>query len=180
MTRIPTIFSPDRRYRFTLWREWPAPTPYLLYTDEPHLDPLPGQRDQFLQAISLNPSTADENKNDNTVTRWIDYAKRWGFGGLCVTNLFGFRATDPDVMKAEPEPVGADNDHWLRHVAERAGMVVCAWGNDGRHLRRAEHVRQLLAGIALHRLTVTDCGEPGHPLYLKKHLTPVPMGGSEE
>jgi hypothetical protein len=37
-----TVFSPCRKYRYTLWREWPAPTPGLYYTPDPHLDYYPG------------------------------------------------------------------------------------------------------------------------------------------
>jgi len=36
--------------------------------------------------IGLNPSTADENENDPTITRCINFAKSWGYGGVCVTN----------------------------------------------------------------------------------------------
>ena len=38
--------------------------------------------------IGLNPSTADENENDPTITRCINFAKSWGYGSVCVTNLF--------------------------------------------------------------------------------------------
>jgi hypothetical protein len=31
--------------------------------------------------IGLNPSIADETKNDPTIIRCIDFAKTWGYGG---------------------------------------------------------------------------------------------------
>jgi len=48
--------------------------------------------------IGLNPSTADETSDDPTLTRCINYAKYWGFGGVCMANLFAFRATKPSAM----------------------------------------------------------------------------------
>jgi len=64
--------------------------------------------------IGLNPSTADETKDDPTIRRCINYAKRWGYSGLCMTNLFALRATKPAVMKANPGPVGRENDYQIQ------------------------------------------------------------------
>lgn len=76
----PAEFSPDRRYRYILTRRWsPAP---------------------MLGCIGLNPSTADELQDDPTVRRWMGFARRDGFGGIVVGNLFAFRATNPRVMCA--------------------------------------------------------------------------------
>lgn len=120
--------------------------------------------------IGLNPSTADEVVNDRTVSRCIQFAKDWGYGALCMTNLFAFRATDPEVMKAHPEPVGKDTDAVLVALAKNAGVVVAAWGNDGKHLGRAQQVVSFLPN--LHCLKVTKEGQPNHPLYLSKALKP--------
>jgi hypothetical protein len=43
--------------------------------------------------IGLNPSTADETNNDPTIRRCIGFAQTWGYGAVCVTNLFAYRAT---------------------------------------------------------------------------------------
>ena len=101
-------FSPDRNYRYTLWRRW--------------LDRRPS-----LMVIGLNPSTADETKDDPTVRRCICFARDWGFGALCMTNLFAFRATDPNLMKAAPEPIGDANNAALVLTAGQAGLVLAAW-----------------------------------------------------
>ena len=69
----------------------------------------------------LNPSTADEAKLDPSCTRARNYAERWGYGALVVTNLFGWRATDPEEMKAARDPVGRGNDAAILRAAREAG-----------------------------------------------------------
>ena len=69
-------FSRCRQFRYTLWRRWDKTLPPVMM-------------------IGLNPSTADAHRNDPTIRRCIGFAKRWGHGGLVMTNLFAFRATYP-------------------------------------------------------------------------------------
>ena len=122
----------------------------------------------------LNPSTADEHQLDPTCSRARNYAERWGYGGLIVTNVFGWRATDPNVMKAVKDPVGPGNDAAIVRAAKEAAIVVCAWGNHGAFLNRSSDVKSLLneSKIRLHSLRVNANGEPAHPLYLPGKLTP--------
>lgn len=127
--------------------------------------------------VGLNPSTADETQDDPTIRRCIAFAKDWGYAGLCMTNLFAFRATDPKDMKAAAEPTGSENDMHLKALAEGAGVIVAAWGANGTYKGRDAEVRRLLP--ALHYLALTKDGHPGHPLYLRKTLTPVPMGSNK-
>lgn len=145
-------FSPCRTYRYALWRRW----------DSDHAD--------YAMFVGLNPSTADETLNDPTIRRCIAFAKDWGYSGLCMTNIFAYRVTDPAVMKAVADPVGPDNDRWLAQCAERAGVVIAAWGTHGVHMGRAETVKRLLPSLSYLRLTKD--GHPGHPLYLPGNLTP--------
>jgi hypothetical protein len=119
--------------------------------------------------VGLNPSTADETENDPTIRQCMDYAKRWGYGALCMVNLFAYWATEPDIMKAHAAPVGDENDRWLVEVVKDAGVVVAAWGVDGTHLDRDKALIRLLAG-KLSCLGKTKDGHPRHPLYLKKSL----------
>lgn len=145
-------FSPCRKWRYVLWRQW-------------------GAGDRFVSFIGLNPSTADETKNDPTVTRCINYAKRWGFDGMYMLNIFAYRATDPRDMKAVPDPVGPGNDAALLEYWARSEITVAAWGVHGAYRDRAASVRRRIAG--LHCLGITKDGNPKHPLYLKSELRPV-------
>jgi hypothetical protein len=150
-------FSACRRWRYLLWRRWDAAKPAANF-------------------LMLNPSTADEHKLDPTCSRARDYAERWGYGGLIVTNVFGWRATDPAAMKAVRDPVGRGNDRAIVEAARQAALVVCAWGNHAAHLERSRRVVELLrnAGIAPHALRINAGGEPAHPLYLPGSLRATP------
>jgi hypothetical protein len=110
------------------------------------------------------------------VTRCQNFARDWGYGGLVVTNIFALRATDPKDMLAHPDPVGPENDNIIVSQAMHAKVVVCAWGEDGKHLGWAASVVALLRrySIPLYCLQRNQSGEPSHPLYLRKDLKPIP------
>ncbi len=148
-------FSPCRRWRYLLWRRWDPARPVANF-------------------LMLNPSTADEFKLDPSCTRARVYAERWGYGALIVTNIFGWRATDPDEMKAVRDPVGRGNDRAILRAARESALVVCAWGNHGTHLGRSTYVREILAKAKIEArvLRMNAGGEPAHPLYLPARLRP--------
>jgi len=147
-------FSPCRRYRYALWRTWDEARPHVLF-------------------IGLNPSTADETQDDPTIRRCMGYARDWGYGGVCVANLFAWRATLPSDLKRAEDPIGPDNDEWLERLAGEAEGVVAAWGNDGAHLGRSTAVKGMLHEPLC--LKLNRSGEPAHPLYLMAGLRPVPL-----
>ena len=146
-------FSDCRKWRYLLWRRWDARGPVANF-------------------LMLNPSTADELKLDPTCARARAYAEAWGYGALIVTNIFGWRSTDPKALRQVKDPVGRGNDAAIVRAARESALVVCAWGNHG--VERSSQVRELLRGIDLHVLKLTGAGEPGHPLYLKKSLKAAP------
>ena len=123
--------------------------------------------------IGLNPSTADETSNDPTITRCKNFARSWGYGGVLVANLFGFRATSPNELRAYQEPVGKENDAWIREIAKKAAKKVAAWGNNGKFFNRSKII--LTSLDQLHCIKMNKSGEPAHPLYLKAELKPFPM-----
>jgi hypothetical protein len=142
-------FSEDRIYRYTLWRSW---------------SPLTAQDGRYINFICLNPSTADETKDDPTIRKCVKFAKAWGYQTMCVTNLFAYRATDPRQMKAANNPIGANNDFYLVRIARAADMVVAAWGAHGSYLARSQDVLKML-DYPVHFLRMGK-HEPWHPLYL--------------
>lgn len=168
------VFSPCRRYRYTLWRKWITQSDFLNARDH-LLDGVPVPESPYAVFIGLNPSTADERQDDPTIRRCIDFASRWQFGEFCMLNLFAWRDTKPERMKAVPEPIGPENDRWIEEIAKGAGIVVAAWGKHGSHLGRAAAVERLLlhAGVRLHELRRNGDGSPEHPLYIPATIEPV-------
>lgn len=125
--------------------------------------------------IMLNPSTADAIRDDPTIRRCVNYARDWDHDDLVVTNLFAFRATDPQALKTVADPIGPENDRHLIEQARRAQLVVCAWGDGGILHGRAGAVLRMLAGAGVrpHALKLTSVRrQPAHPLYLPGDLEP--------
>ena len=145
------LFSPCRLYRYSLWRTW---------------------NDKFapLHFLLLNPSTADEEKNDPTVERCERRARSGGYGGLIVTNIFGWRSTDPKGLWEPEDPVGKLNDKAIRAAVVMSARTVCGWGSAGPRLlvrRRVLEIKRLLNEFPLWCLEKNADGSPKHPLYVK-------------
>ncbi len=141
------IFSECRTWRYSLWRNWP-----LL-------------NDRRLVFIGLNPSTADETRNDNTITRCIGFAERHGYGGIVMVNLFAFRTKSPTEMKKAPDPIGPHNDRIINLYIDERHDVVAAWGIHGSYMNRDKVIAEMVPDLLC--LGVTKGGHPRHPLFLK-------------
>ena len=138
------LLSADGKYRYTLDRVWGAGKPVVF--------------------VGLNPSTADAQVDDPTIRRMIGFAKRWGFPGVTVVNLFAVRLTYPAGLLNVKEPVGPDNDEVLADVAGKAALVVVCWGNHGAFENRCGEVARILPPAKCFGLTLRR--QPAHPLYL--------------
>ena len=153
--RSSALFSGCGAYRYALTREWGA-----------------GPR---LNVVMLNPSTADETRNDPTVARCEARARGLGFGAFRVTNLFSFRATNPRDLKRADNPIGPKDDAVLEEAATWADLVLCGWGVHGAHLGRGAQVEARLRRVAgeLYHLGLTKEGAPRHPLYVGYRVSPI-------
>jgi hypothetical protein len=156
--RAGATFSADHLYRYTLWRRW-APSGSGV--------------DNGLVFAGLNASTADESKNDPTVRKWIGFGTQWGFGGMTAINMFGWRSTDPHVLKLVGDPVGPENDAAIVRVVSSASRVVLCWGTHrflGELLtERAARVERLIrehARCEVGHLGRCADGQPKHVLML--------------
>ena len=150
--RSDAVISPDGRYRYKLVRYWAKNRAPVIW-------------------IMLNPSTADDVQDDATIRRCISFAKRWGFGGIEVYNLFALRSRYPVRIQRTDDPIGPENDRWLKKAACSRRTIVVAWGRCGTLLqsRRAAGVMGLLARyMDAHpvALGLTRQGSPKHPLYV--------------
>lgn len=128
--------------------------------------------------VMLNPSRADDTCDDPTLTACLQFAQRWGYGGLSVVNLFGYRTPWPWQLAQVADPVGPENDRFLVAAVEAASTVVLAWGNKGSLQGRDRTVLSLLEPYRpkLTYLQLNRSGQPRHPLYIRRDclLRPFP------
>ena len=150
------IFSPDRKYRYILIRSWANQHPSVMF-------------------IGLNPSTADETTDDNTIRRCTVFAVKWGYQELVMANLYAFRSTDPKILKMVWDPAGPQNETYILGYAKTVELIILCWGSNApKH--RSEYYIRLLSKDFLEKLAVLEYTKdhlPKHPLYLKGDLKPI-------
>lgn len=167
------VFSGDDRHRYVLWRQWSAGMfGHVRYT----------------HFVMLNPSTADHERLDPTVTRCRNFARGWGDGGLIVTNLSSLRSTDPrgllraaeDLSSPDRWDGGALNVRAIMRAHEIATRTIVAWGGPYSPTRlqkliaaRANEVLRILLPGPVFALAKTAAGRPRHPLYLPSKSCPL-------
>ncbi len=143
------IFDINDRYRYSLWRAWSSYHPRIVF-------------------VLLNPSIADEERNDPTIRRCMGFARAWNFGSMEVVNLFAYRATDYKELFQVSDPLGEENNRFTMQAVERCSTVVVGWGTRGTLLGRDRQVLALFAGMKdVYCLGITKDGQPQHPLYVK-------------
>ncbi|MFA9261744.1 MAG: DUF1643 domain-containing protein [Undibacterium sp.] len=133
----------------------------------------------LMNFIMLNPSTADGHKDDPTIRRCMSFARREGYGGIAVTNLFAYRAADPKELMKAADAIGPENNAYILRQLNFGGITSCAaWGVGGCLLYRNKTVARMIkdAGANLSCLGVTKGGYPKHPLYLKGDTPLISFG----
>lgn len=120
--------------------------------------------------VMLNPSTADGTQDDPTVRKCRTIAEAHGAGSIEIVNLYAYRATDPRALITAADPVGPDNDSWIRTACERGrGPIIAAWGASGRKVPsfpgRVARVTEMIRPYGPRCLGLTKGGFPKHPLF---------------
>ena len=150
------IISNSGLYRYELHREWDKDKERVLF-------------------IMLNPSTADGDKDDLTTIRCINFAKKWGYGGIMIGNIYPFRTKRPKHLKkwfnkhSYGDSIVTNVSH-AEEMADQADIIVCAWGCNYK-----EGIPEWVEELGdLHYLELCDDGiTPKHPLgNLSKDLVP--------
>lgn len=157
------------RYRTTLTRRWDN-RPVLL-------------------VVMFNPSTADGDVDDQTITLLCHVAAHNGFGGIVVVNGIPLRSPKPqeaaDMVRGweargdwYARDALADNLGTIAAEVGRSGTVLLAWGALADLCptwfdQVVETVREALtAGAPVYCLGRTAGGHPKHPMARGKHKVP--------
>ncbi len=133
-----------------------------------------------LICIGINPSTAEPNNLDNTLTSVRRFARDLGYDSWMMLNVYPQRATNPnDLHEVCDENLHAQNLQALKDFLQEGSYDVWAgWGtliskrkylprclNDMYELMKVHDMKWYTMGQR------TKAGHPHHPLYLRKETT---------
>ena len=123
--------------------------------------------------VGCNPSLItweDGARLDPTSANCEAIARRDGYAGVTMLNLWALRGTDPGELRGHFDPIGPGWAEAFDEAVSGAGFVVGAWGTApfaaGTHVARrriADVVDRLAAlGLEVHCVGQTANGEPRH------------------
>jgi hypothetical protein len=146
-------FSPDRNYRYCLWRIWDESKPMIMF-------------------IGLNPSTGNEDQDDPTIRRIKGFANKWNFGGIYMLNLFTYITAYPEELKKCQDYIKTAIT-FLGVYSLKSEKIVFAWGSFPEAHERARKVISIFPKSFC--LGKNIDGSPKHPLYLKRDTELIPF-----
>ena len=155
------IFSPCGLYRYRLERDL-------------------GRPGLTVAMIGVNPSIANDDRNDQTIRKDIGFGDRHAWGRLIKGNLFALVSTDIKGLRRLETGRDPINDDHLRQIMVDADLVVACWGPPSKvpsHLRprwRTVAAISDAVGKPLHCLGTTKDGHPRHPL-MTAYATPLTL-----
>lgn len=129
-----------------------------------------------LLTVGLNPSTATKENSDTTVAKVEGVAKRNGFDGFVMLNLYPVRSTDFNALPFDVDAEAfSENLNRIETLvaADPTSVVWAAWG-ENIHARSyfVAAARELFARLQKystawqHFGTLTKSGHPRHPSRL--------------
>ena len=132
-----------------------------------------------LITIGINPSTAEPEKMDNTMKSVERIAMGNGFDSFIMFNVYAQRATDPNQMNKEINPMlHKENMEAFQWILENSGKKPIIWAAWGTNIERRTYLKECLRDMIniSNRYKAIWCkvgkcsvkGHPHHPLYLKK------------
>src|SRR5262249_47056929 len=154
----------NNEYRSWLLRKWStsryALEPYLLW-------------------VGMNPSTADANVNDPTISRIIRFTHGFFRNACVICNVMDYRATHPaDLCRDGVVPCSDKNLGEIVRSAMNADRTILCYGVVPRSLQKypdAVVAALRKQGIPLWCLGKTTTGHPRHPLYLRSDTSVEPF-----
>lgn len=137
-------FCNTKKNRYYLKREWDNSKGLLLY-------------------LMLNPSIADEKKDDPTIRRLISFTKKFNYGGFLVGNIFTEITPNPKEIDRSKE-ISDKNFKELFKLINKVDQIIYAWGNT---VEEPQLLKELVLNPKCFGKNLN--GTPKHPLYLPKN-----------
>jgi len=137
-------FCKTKQNRYFLKREWDNSKGLLLY-------------------ILLNPSVADEKKDDPTIRRLISFTSNFNYGGFLVGNIFTTITPNPKEIDRS-KGISDKNFDELLKLINKVDQIVYGWGNS---VEEPQLLKKLVLDPKCFGKNLN--GTPKHPLYLPKN-----------
>ncbi len=139
-------FSEDGKHRYWLLRSWE-------------------ESPRMILLIGLNPSTANDIQDDNTVRSCIRLTQQLGYGGFIICNLYSFITRDPKILQANmADAITIATNMYLVSMIAKTHKTICAWGSWKFISDRATEVLAIINEP--YCFGCNGDGTPKHPLYL--------------
>lgn len=126
----------------------------------------------------VNPSEANEEKNDPTMTKVDGFAYRLGASKTVVWNLCALVNKDVRALARATDPIGPENDAHIAKAIQGADIHIVAWGPTTK-LPKALRTRWRSVVDVLHKAGakpmcwgIAKDGQPRHPLMVA-YATPL-------
>jgi len=131
--------------------------------------------ERTLYCFGINPSTATDVEDDQTVRRVKKFAQKSGYDSVVMLNVYPQRATNPDNLDKGVNLI--EHQRNLKNiisVIKEGSVVWAAWGN---LIGKRPYLKECLVEIQsklkprnIHWVKIGDLtkeGNPRHPLYLR-------------
>ena len=141
-----------------------------------------------LLVVMQNPSTADAQTNDPTISRLMRWAHNWGYGGIYVLNLLPIRSPSPEIALAwyrrHADSVCSELIYNYDQICDPAmrrdqlsliSDALLAWGNvPVEYQPLVDQMMEALDDLSIttYCLGTTAAGHPTHPMARGKHRVP--------
>jgi hypothetical protein len=126
----------------------------------------------------VNPSKADGQKNDPTMTKVDGFAQRMGASKVIVWNKYALIDKDVKALRSAADPIGADNDAHIANAIKGADIHIVAWGPLSKLPKPLRARWRSVVDVLIEAGAKPMCwgtaldGQPRHPLMLA-YATPL-------
>ena len=131
-----------------------------------------------LIVIGINPSIADKETSDRTISRVTTYVQKFGYDSFKMINVYPLRATNFDELpKSFDKKLHEKNLFEIEKEIKDASAILCAWGT---HICDREYFKicykDIFEIISENNIPTYCLGKTkkGHPLHPLLRGIPVP------
>lgn len=141
-------FSPCGKHRLRLYRIWNEALPKAM-------------------CIGLNPSTANAEDDDPTISYLCRALQKLNYGGVLMVNCFTLISSNPKALSNIDinDPANTDNQYNIGDLAEDCATVIFGWGSFKAIKETGIDQRWIKMFPNAMCFGKTKSGAPYHPLF---------------